>query len=118
MQFGALAFVLFIDRQKAINQLLGGVWIFQTFLAIVAGLYTRLLHRWAMLGGWPAATIYGTVAAYHQASATTKHFGSSLAYFPGTGTKVYIALTALLFNIIVSVILTLAPAVDHHDAHR
>ena len=108
VKFGALAFVLFLDRQNAINfQLLGGVWILQTFLAIVAGLYTRWLHRWALLVGWLAAMIYGTVAAYQQASPTTSHFGSSLAYFPGTGTKVYIALTALLLNIIVSVVVTL-----------
>ena len=107
VKFGALLFVLGMDRQNAINlQLLGGVWILQTILAIVAGLYTRWLHRWALLAGWAAAMVYGTVVAYHQASATTKHFGSSLAFFPGTHTKVYIAVTALLLNIIVSVVLT------------
>ena len=39
--------------QFAINlQLLGGVWILQTFPAIVVGLYTRWFHRWALLVGW------------------------------------------------------------------
>ena len=52
VKFGALAFVLFLDRQNAINlQLLGGVWILQTLLAIVVGLYTRWFHRWALLVG-------------------------------------------------------------------
>jgi SSS family solute:Na+ symporter len=125
VKFGALLFVLALDRQNAINlQLLGGVWILQTFVAIVAGLYTRWFHRWALLLGWAVAIVYGTVAAYQQTApktvvklgangepvssiAGTNHFASSLANFPFTSTKVYIALTALLINIVVSVVLTL-----------
>jgi SSS family solute:Na+ symporter len=38
----ALIFVLAMDKQNAINlQLLGGIWILQTFPAIVFILYTR-----------------------------------------------------------------------------
>jgi SSS family solute:Na+ symporter len=108
VKFGALLFVLSLDRQNAINfQLLGGVWILQTIVALVGGLYTRWLHRWALLVGWAAAIVYGTVVAYQQASPTVKHFGSSLAPFPGTTVKVYIAVTALLLNVVVSVILTI-----------
>jgi SSS family solute:Na+ symporter len=107
VKFGALAFVLSLDRQNALNfQLLGGVWIMQTFLAIVAGLYTRWFHRWALLLGWGAAMAYGTYEAYGQASTATKHFGSSLATFPFTDTKVYIAVSAIVINIIVSVVVT------------
>jgi SSS family solute:Na+ symporter len=36
-----------------------------------------------------------------------RHFGGSLSEFPFTDTKVYIALTALLLNVIVAVVLTL-----------
>ncbi|HEX2902005.1 MAG TPA: sodium:solute symporter [Jatrophihabitans sp.] len=108
VKFGALIFVLGLDKQNAINlQLLGGVWILQTFLAIVVGLYSRWLHRWALLVGWAAGMIYGTVAAYHQTSPATKHFGGSLATFPWTHTKVYIAFTAILINLVVAVVLTL-----------
>ncbi|MDT4892390.1 MAG: solute:Na+ symporter, family [Pseudonocardiales bacterium] len=108
VKFGALLFVLGMDRQNAINlQLLGGVWILQTLVSIVAGLYTRWFHRWALLLGWATAMVYGTVVAYQQASKTTKHFGSSLAEFPFTHTKVYIAMTALLVNVLVAVIATL-----------
>ena len=124
VKFGALLFVLGMDRQNAINlQLLGGVWILQTLLAIVAGLYTRWFHRWALLAGWAAAIVYGTVTAYRQTvpNASTRlvngkpvttvhglrHFGTSLADFPGTSTKVYIAVTALVLNILVAVVLTL-----------
>jgi len=123
VKFGALLFVLGMDRQNAINlQLLGGVWILQTLLSIVAGLYTRWFHRWALLAGWAAAMVYGTVIAYRQTvpNATTtlvngkpkvtvhgmRHFGTSLADFPGTNTKVYIAVTALLLNILIAVVLT------------
>jgi SSS family solute:Na+ symporter len=108
VKFGALLFVLGMDRQNAINlQLLGGVWILQTFLAIVAGLYTRWFHRWALLLGWAAAIIYGTVMAYRQPSLVTKHFGSPLAIFPWTDTKVYIAISALCVNVVVAVVATL-----------
>ncbi|MEJ7628639.1 MAG: sodium:solute symporter family protein [Nocardioidaceae bacterium] len=123
VKFGALLFVLVLDKQNAINmQLLGGVWILQTFLAIVAGLYTRWFHRWALLVGWAAAMIYGTVTAYNVTvpkTATrlvdgepvtetlgTRHFGGSLENFPFTDTKVYIALTALLLNVVIAVLLT------------
>ena len=108
VKFGALIFVLVLDKQNAINmQLLGGVWILQTFLAIVVGLYTRWLHRWALLAGWAVGMLYGTIAAYNQSSRVTKHFGGSLATFPFTDTRVYIALSALVLNIVVAVVLTL-----------
>src|SRR6266700_1761135 len=39
---GALVFIVFVPLQYAIQlQLLGGIWILQTFPAIVIGLYTR-----------------------------------------------------------------------------
>jgi len=105
---GALAFVLALDKQNAINfQLLGGIWILQTLPAIVIGLYTRWFHRWALLAGWLVGMAYGTVSAYGQSSATTKHFGASTAAFLGHGNKIYIALTALVLNLLVATALTL-----------
>ena len=62
VKLGALIFVLSLDRQNAINfQLLGGIWILQTFPALVLGLYTRWFHRWALLVGWAVGMVYGTV---------------------------------------------------------
>lgn len=50
VKVGALAFVLTMDKTVAINfQLLGGIWILQTFPALVGGLFTRWFHRWALL---------------------------------------------------------------------
>jgi solute:Na+ symporter, SSS family len=105
---GALAFVLFLDRQNAINfQLLGGIWVLQTLPSIVIGLYTRWFHRWGLLAGWAVGMAYGTIAAYGQASAATKHFGGSTSAFFGHGNKIYIGATALVLNLVVAVILTL-----------
>jgi solute:Na+ symporter, SSS family len=104
----ALLFVLSLDKQNAINfQLLGGIWILQTFPAIVFSLYTRWFHRWALLLGWLGGMVYGTVAAYNVVSPTTgKHFGGSLANIPGLGQLGYIALTAFVLNVVIAVVVT------------
>ncbi|WP_427016274.1 monocarboxylate uptake permease MctP [Pseudarthrobacter sp. P1] len=109
VKFGALVFVIAMDQSAAINmQLLGGIWILQTFPAIVAGLYTRWFHRWALFAGWAAGIIYGTVAAYNVVNPVTHaHFGGSIAAIPGTTVTVYIAVVAFAVNAIVSVLLTL-----------
>jgi solute:Na+ symporter, SSS family len=108
VKVGALIFVLSLDKQNAINfQLLGGIWILQTFPMIVFSLYTRWFHRWALLIGWAVGMVYGTVEAYHQSSLATSHFGSSLATVPGFDKLGYIALTALVINVAVAVVLTL-----------
>jgi SSS family solute:Na+ symporter len=108
VKFGALAFVLTLNKQNALNfQLLGGVWIMQTFLAIVAGLYTRWFHRWALLIGWAAAIAYGTYGAYNTSKPGVHHFASSVYDFPFTNTKVYLAVSAIVINIVVSGVLTI-----------
>ena len=104
----ALVFVLTLDKQNAINfQLLGGIWILQTFPAVVFSLYTRWFHRHALLAGWAVAIVYGTVQAYQVINPVTgKHFGGSLDPIPGLGDLGYIALTAFCLNLVVAVLLT------------
>ncbi|MFW5472281.1 monocarboxylate uptake permease MctP [Knoellia sp. CPCC 206450] len=106
----ALVFVLLLDKQNAINfQLLGGIWILQTFPAIVFGLYTRWFHRWALLAGWAVGMVYGTWAAYNVVNPVTgAHFGGSLANIPGIAQMGYIALTAFVVNLVVAGLLSLA----------
>ncbi|MGN6598659.1 MAG: monocarboxylate uptake permease MctP [Actinomycetes bacterium] len=108
VKVGALAFVLFLDKQNALNfQLLGGIWILQTFPAIVGGLYTRWFHRWALLLGWAVGMIYGTIAAYNVVNPVThKHFGGSVSDIPFIGQKGYIGLTAFVFNIVIAIVAT------------
>jgi SSS family solute:Na+ symporter len=104
----ALVFVLTLDKQNAINfQLLGGIWILQTFPAVVFSLYTRWFHRYALLAGWAVAMVYGTVQAYQVINPVTgKHFGGSLDMIPGIGELGYIALTAFVINVVVAAVVT------------
>ena len=105
---GALAFVFVLPKTFSINfQLLGGIWILQTFPAIVIGLYTRWLHRWALVTGWLAAMAYGTFQAYRVPvpGQANSHWGGSTA--PILGQTMYIALAALVINLVVSVAATL-----------
>jgi SSS family solute:Na+ symporter len=102
VKFGALVFIIFLPTQYAINlQLLGGVWIIQTLPAIVIGLYTRWLHRWALLIGWAVGMLTGT------AMAVSQNF-TSVYPLPLFGVTVpgYAALYALIVNLVVAVILT------------
>src|SRR3954453_15440113 len=108
-QGGALAFVLTMDKTVAINfQLLGGIWILQTFPALVGGRFTRWFHRWALLAGWAVGMVYGTADEYGVASPTQKHFGGSAKEIPGIGEIGYIGLTAFVLNLVVTVVLTFA----------
>ncbi|MCW2758627.1 MAG: sodium:solute symporter [Nocardioidaceae bacterium] len=101
----ALVFVLSLDKQNAINfQLLGGIWILQTFPAVVFSLYTRWFHRWALLAGLLVGVVYGTVVAYGVASPATKHFGGSLDPIPAIRDLGYIAVTAFVLNLLIVVV--------------
>jgi SSS family solute:Na+ symporter len=106
VKLGALAFAVYLPKTFSINlQLLGGIWILQVFPAIVFGLFTRWFHRWALLAGWLAGEIFGTIAAYNVATPTTSHWaGSTDLEF---GHTVYIGLSAFILNVAIAVILTL-----------
>jgi solute:Na+ symporter, SSS family len=106
VKLGALVFVLELSKTFSINlQLLGGIWILQTFPAIVIGLYTRWMHRWALIIGWAAAEVYGTIQAWRTPGNGQAHFGGSAA--PVFGHIMYIAIAALVINLVVAVVLTL-----------
>ncbi len=110
VKFGALMFVLFVKPTYAIQlQLLGGIWVVQTFPAIVAGLYTRWFNRWALLIGWAVAMVWGTIAAYKLPAPGKPgtHFGASSDTLPLIGHTVYIGFTGLLMNLVVAALLTL-----------
>jgi solute:Na+ symporter, SSS family len=105
VKLGALVFALELSKTFSINlQLLGGVWILQTFPAIVVGLYSRWFHRWALLIGWAAGMIFGTVEAWRTPGNGQAHFGASTA--PILGHIIYIGFAALIINLVVSIVLT------------
>jgi solute:Na+ symporter, SSS family len=103
VKVGALAFVIFLPLQYAIQlQLLGGVWMSQTLPAVLISLYTRWLHRTALLIGWIAGIVSGTWMV------STLGFKGSVYPLSLDGLTVpgYAALYALAINLIVSVVLT------------
>jgi SSS family solute:Na+ symporter len=80
------------------------VWILQTFPAIVFGLYTRWLHRRALLIAWAAGMVSGTLMAI------ALNFKSSVypLQLGGHIYPAYAAVYALIVNVVIAVMLTLA----------
>jgi SSS family solute:Na+ symporter len=106
VKLGALYFAVELPHTFSINlQLLGGIWILQTFPMLVGGLYTRWFHRWALLPGWLAGMIAGTLAAYNTSTATTSHWASSSDTL--FGFTIYIGISAFILNLAIAVIVTL-----------
>jgi SSS family solute:Na+ symporter len=106
VKLGALLFAVELPKTFSINlQLLGGIWILQTFPSLVFGLFTRWFDRYALLCGWLGGMIFGTVAAYRTSNATTSHWAASTDL--EFGHTVYIGLTAILLNIAIAIVLTL-----------
>jgi SSS family solute:Na+ symporter len=102
----ALLFAIELSPTFSIDlQLLGGVWILQLAPMLIGGLFTRWFHRWALLAGWLAGEIYGTIAAYNVHSATLSHWASSSDIV--FGHSIYIGLTAVIINLVIAVVLTL-----------
>ena len=65
VKVGALAFILFLPVQFALDlQLLGGLWILQTFPAVVFGLFVEWFTAPALLLGWLAGFLGGTWLAW------------------------------------------------------
>ncbi|ADV68319.1 monocarboxylate uptake permease MctP [Deinococcus maricopensis] len=105
VKFGALLFILLLPSTFAIQlQLLGGVWIIQILPAVVFGAFTRFFDPRALLAGWAVGMISGTWMA---ASLGFKTSTFPLQVF-GTVVPGYAAVYALLLNLLVAVVVTLA----------
>jgi SSS family solute:Na+ symporter len=110
VKVGALAFIVIVPLQYAINlQLLGGVWIIQTLPAVVLGLYVRWLNRWALLGGWIVGMLVGTAMAISQNFASIFPLSVNGLIVPG-----YAAFWAFLANLAVTVAISLAVLLVSH----
>lgn len=104
IKVGALAFVLGLRNvEYAINfQLLAGGWILQTFPTIIFGLYTRWFHRRALFAGWVAGMAVATYMPIHNKFHPVYALPLGSSVFQG-----YVALFALVANLIVAIALTL-----------
>jgi SSS family solute:Na+ symporter len=107
VKFGALVFILFLPTQFAIDlQLLGGVWILQTFPAIVFGLFAplgRLFRPSGLLWGWIVGFGLGSWIAF--ADGIKPVHTLSLA---GHSYGIYTGLIALVANVVVAVVVSAA----------
>ena len=100
VKIGALLATLYLPTQFALDlQLLGGLWILQTFPAVVFGLFAEWFTAPALLLGWLAGFLGGTWLAWSDALKTlhTVVFGS-------TAFSLYVGLLALAINIAVAVV--------------
>ena len=119
VKLGAVAAILFINPQFSIDlQLIGGVIILQTLPSVALGLYTRWMHRGALVAGWAAGMAAGLWMLYEIPKLDPKthavikeHFGGSAFALSKLGfdTKntIYPGIVSLIVNILVVVLVTL-----------
>ena len=100
VKVGALLCILLMPTKFALDlQLLGGVWILQTFPSLVFGLWSKRLQAPALLAGWLVGIVFGTWTAFADG---VKPVHSILV--GGDKFTVYTGLLALLLNVVVAVV--------------
>jgi SSS family solute:Na+ symporter len=100
IKFGALLFIVYIQPTLVLYfQLLGGIWILQTLPSVFLSLYTRWFNRWALLIGWAAAMGVGTWQFVANNNSPT-------AVVPILNVPLYTAITALVLNLAIAILLT------------
>jgi SSS family solute:Na+ symporter len=99
VKLGALGLV-FLPTEYALNlQLLGGMWILQTYPAVVFLLFTGWFRAPALLAGWAVGFFGGTYAFFVLDGLKPAH-----ALVPGV--PIYTGLLALGANVLVAVVLS------------
>ena len=102
VKVGALIFILVLPSTLAINfQLLSNIWVIQTLPPVFLGLYTNWFHRRALLTGLIGGLIFGTAMFFtnNLASVYPVSFGPVII-------PTYIAIAALLVNVLLCIVLT------------
>jgi SSS family solute:Na+ symporter len=95
VKLGALLFNFFLPIQYAVDfQLLGGIWILQTFPAVVLGLYRVPLRGGSLFFGWLVGMISGTLFFVLAGL-------KPVLAIQGVG-AIYIAIVSLVLNLVVS----------------
>jgi len=100
---GALIFILFLPTKFALDlQLLGGVWIVQTFPAVVFSVFFRRFTAPALLAGWAVGMVCGSWLAFVDGIKPVHTF-----VIGGASYAMYTGLVALVLNIAVAVVVQL-----------
>ncbi len=114
MVVGALVFIVAIPTKFAVQlQLLGGMWIIQTFPAVVFSVFTRFFNGWALLIGWLAGIVSATWLVAENAFASTWVF-----HVFGYTVPSYIALATVLLNAVVAFVLSFPLNAIANDRHK
>ncbi len=112
VKLGALGFVLFLDNSVALNlQLLGGLWILQTFPAVVLGLFTRWFSGPALLAGWAVGFFGGTFVAW-----TDGLKPLHTLMIGGASYTLYVGVLALAANLAVATLLSAVMPATRRDS--
>jgi solute:Na+ symporter, SSS family len=109
VKVGALAFILFLPTQYALDlQLLGGLWILQTFPALVFGLFTRWFRAEGLLLGWAVGIGWGSWTVWSNGMkpiASLALGGDTYTFFVGLGALILNIAVAAVATVIVRMIL-------------
>jgi SSS family solute:Na+ symporter len=104
VKVGALVIILVLPTKFALDlQLLGGVWILQTFPAVVFGLFFAWFRAPALLAGWAVGLATGTWLVFADGVKPVHTFDLG-----GDKITLYTGLFALAVNIVVAAIAQLA----------
>jgi solute:Na+ symporter, SSS family len=100
VKVGALLCILLMPTKFALDlQLLGGVWILQTFPSLVFGLFSKRLRAPALLAGWFAGIFSGTWTAWADGIKPVHSL-----VIGGDKFTIYTGLLALALNFIVAIV--------------
>src|ERR1700682_147999 len=100
VKLGALLFIIYLPTQFALNlQLLGGVWIVQTFPAIVFGLFFRWFRAPALIAGWAVGIVSGSWIVFADGIKPVHTL-----VLGGASYTIYTGLLALALNILVATV--------------
>jgi solute:Na+ symporter, SSS family len=104
VKVGALVIILVLPTKFALDlQLLGGVWILQTFPAVVFGLFFAWFRAPALLLGWAVGLVTGTALVFMDGVKPVHTFDLG-----GDKITLYTGLFALAVNVVVAAIAQVA----------
>lgn len=106
---GALIFILFLPTKFALDlQLLGGVWILQTFPSVVFCAFFRWFRAQALLAGWAVGMVCGSWLAFADGIKPVHTF-----ILGGSSYSIYTGLVALIANVAIAAVLQLTLGAHH-----